>query len=392
MDNQDIGPTLRALRDLAPSDITDTLARLARTLGTYDITVYLIDFEQSTLVPVPDRSAHVDSPIALTTQGSTEGSAFVSRRIASESQHDITRVCVPILEGSDYTGVLAFTIRGGLDDEKAARCEELGMLTGATIAVAARYTDLFNLVRRRKAMTLQASIQWDLLPPLRLKTPEAVSMGVLEPAYDVGGDFFDHAVNGFALDLAVMDSMGHGLASSVVSSLAVGVYRHDRREGQLISAIHRHLDQVLGEQFGGERFVTGQLAQLDLQTGHLTWTNAGHPRPLHVRRGVVIDSLPCRPSLPWGLGGHNVEVAELALQPGDSVVFYTDGVVEGRLQTSEPFGLDRFVDLIERSIAASTPTDVILRSAVNTILDYQDRRLRDDATILWATWLPQSAA
>jgi len=391
MDNRDVGPTLRALRDLAPSDITDTLARLAQTLGAYAITIYLIDFEQSSLVPLPDRSAQVDSPISLATEGSLEGQAFVSRRIASEAAQETTRVCVPILEGSDFTGILAFTLHGPLDEAKASSCEELGMLAGAAIAVAARYTDLFNLLRRRKAMTLQASMQWDLLPPLRLKTPEAVSMGVLEPAYDVGGDFFDHAVNGFGLDLAIMDSMGHGLAASVVSSLAVGVYRHDRREGQPIRAIHQHLDQVLGEQFGGERFVTGQLGQLDLPTGHLTWTNAGHPRPLHIRRGVVTDTLNCRPSLPWGLGGHNVEVAEVALQPGDSVVFYTDGVVEGRLHGKEPFGLGRFVDLIERSIAASTPTDVTLRSAVNTILDFQERRLRDDAAILWATWLPPAA-
>jgi serine phosphatase RsbU (regulator of sigma subunit) len=171
--------------------------------------------------------------------------------------------------------------------------------------------------------------------------------------------------------------------------LAVGSYRHDRREGQPLSVIHHHLDQVIADNFDGEHFVTGQLARLDLDSGQLTWTNAGHPRPLHLRKGVVLASLPCRPSLPWGLGGELVEEAEVNLWPGDSVIFYTDGVVEGRLPGGGIFGMHRFIEIIERASALPTPTDVILRMAVNAVLDYQDRRLRDDATILWLTWRPR---
>jgi hypothetical protein len=108
-------------------------------------------------------------------------------------------VCVPVIEGSDCTGVLAFTVGRTPWMTRAGHLEELGHAgREPAIAIAARYTDLFNLGRRRKAMSLPASIQWDLLPPLRLSTPEATSNGVLEPAYDVGGDCFDHAVNGFS--------------------------------------------------------------------------------------------------------------------------------------------------------------------------------------------------
>jgi serine phosphatase RsbU (regulator of sigma subunit) len=301
-------------------------------------------------------------------------------------------VCVPIIEGSDCTGVLAFTVGDPLDEAAHRRCEELGMLVGAAIAIAARYTDLFNLVRRRRSMSLPASIQWDLLPPLRLTTPEASSNGVLEPAYDVGGDCFDHTVNGYSVDVAIMDAMGHGLGSSILSSLAIESYRHDRREGQPLAVIHERLDQVLAENFGGERFVTGQLAKLDVQSGHLTWTNAGHPRPLHVRADRVVATLSCHPSWPWGLGGRLKEEASERLQPGDSVVFYTDGVVEGRAPTGEAFGMDRFVDLIERASAAREPSDVILRTAINGVLEFQQHRLRDDATIVWLTWIGPAGA
>ena len=387
MDDPDFGATLRALHELAPTDVPDSLARVAGQMGIDDMTAYLIDFEQSMLVPVPDRRVPVDSPIGVATDGTQEGQAFLERQLVESRRDDgTTRVCVPIIEGSDCTGVLAFTVGHPLDESAHRRCEELGMLVGAAIAIAARYTDLFNLIRRRRAMSLPASIQWDLLPPLRLTTPEASSNGVLEPAYDVGGDCFDHSVNGYSVDVAIMDAMGHGLGSSILSSLAVESYRHDRREGQPLAVIHERLDQVLAENFGGERFVTGQLATLDVQSGHLTWTNAGHPRPLHVQADQVVATLSCRPSWPWGLGGRLQEEATERLQPGDSVVFYTDGVVEGRAPTGEAFGMDRFVDLIERASAAREPSDVILRTAINGVLEFQQHRLRDDATIVWLTW------
>jgi serine phosphatase RsbU (regulator of sigma subunit) len=386
VDDLEFGPTLRALSQLAPKDVTDSLAQVARRVGASDLTAFLIDFEQSTLFPIPDRSVHVDSPIGVATEGTLEGRSFVERKLVSQAANGATRVCVPILEGSECTGVLAFTLSGHLDDSARRHSEELGMLTGAAIAIAARCTDLFNLVRRRKAMSLPASLQWDMLPPLRLKAPEASSNGVLEPAYDVGGDCFDHAINGFALDMVIMDSMGHGLGSSIVSSLAIGSYRHDRREGQPLRTIHERLDAVLADNFGGERFVTGQLAQLDMHSGRLTWTNAGHPLPLHVRKGLVLGPLSCRPSLPWGLGGRLEEEAQEDLEAGDSVVFYTDGVIEGRPPGGEPFGLDRLVGIIEQACASHIPSDVVLRSTINEVLDYQDSRLRDDATILWLTW------
>jgi serine phosphatase RsbU (regulator of sigma subunit) len=387
MDDPDFGATLRALHELAPTDVPDSLARVAGQMGIDDMTAYLIDFEQSMLFPVPDRRVPVDSPIGVATDGTQEGQAFLERQLVESRRDDgTTRVCVPIIEGSDCTGVLAFTVGHPLDESAHRRCEELGMLVGAAIAIAARYTDLFNLIRRRRAMSLPASIQWDLLPPLRLTTPEASSNGVLEPAYDVGGDCFDHSVNGYSVDVAIMDAMGHGLGSSILSSLAVESYRHDRREGQPLAVIHERLDQVLAENFGGERFVTGQLATLDVQSGHLTWTNAGHPRPLHVQADQVVATLSCRPSWPWGLGGRLQEEATERLRPGDSVVFYTDGVVEGRAPTGEAFGMDRFVDLIERASAAREPSDVILRTAINGVLEFQQHRLRDDATIVWLTW------
>jgi serine phosphatase RsbU (regulator of sigma subunit) len=388
----EIGDILRALRGLAPSDATERMTALARSAGALDVVAYLVDFEQTTLVPVPDRGVHIDMPEGLPVDASVAGRALALRRVVSEPTPQGTRLWVPILEGSECTGVLMLTVGTDAGDETLERGEEIGMLAGAVIAITARQTDLFNMVRRRRAMSLPASMQWDLLPPLHITTHEGMSTGLLVPAYDVGGDSFDHAVNGFTMDVAIMDAMGHGLTSSMTSALAMGSYRHDRREGQPLRVMHEQLDAVLDGRFQGRVFVTGQLAQLDLRSGQMAWVNAGHPRPLLLRRGQVVEQLGCRPSLPWGLGGSLVEQAESALQPGDTVVFYSDGVVEGRSGDDALFGIDRFVDIIEQAAGAGSSPQLTIRRALQEVVLFQGEQLRDDATIVWLQWLPDQAS
>ena len=151
------------------------------------------------------------------------------------------RLWVPIFEGSDRSGVLAVTLPDE-DPERIRACEALGVLAGYLLTVNGRVSDLFNLHRRRKAMTLAASLQWDLLPPLVFKSPPVTVAGILEPAYEVGGDCFDYSINWPVLDIALMDSMGHGLNSAILASLALGCYRHDRRHGKSLMAMHQELE------------------------------------------------------------------------------------------------------------------------------------------------------
>ena len=332
---------LQALQDSNPTAVADTLVRVAQAAGAIDVVIFLADFDQEVLTPLPVRGTHVHFPISEPVHSGSAGRSFNERRLISETRPEGVRIWVPVLEASDCTGVLALTLDAEPDKVDRSRCEKLGMLVGSAIAVAARYTDLYNLIRRRRAMSLPASMQWDLLPPLHLATPAVTSTGILEPAYEVGGDCFDHAVNGFDLDIAIMDAMGHGLSASMASALAMGTYRHLRREGQSLATIHRRLDTVIHDQYQGEMFMTGQICRLGLHSGELTWINAGHPSPLLLRAGHVIAELACRPSLPWGLESSLEQQTTELLQPGDTVLFFTDGVIEGRSEVGEPFGMDR---------------------------------------------------
>jgi serine phosphatase RsbU (regulator of sigma subunit) len=381
----DFGGLIRAMRQADPGDVADMMSSASAELGGSDLVVYLVDFEQQVLEPLPDHSTHQEVAHTEEVSASIAGRAFLQRHAVTSGRPDGTRVWVPIIEGSDPTGVLAMTVVEA-NEGVLATCEDLGVLAGYLIATQARVTDLYNLHRRRKAMNLPASMQWDLLPPLTLGSPRVNAAGMLEPAYEIGGDCFDYALNGTQLDIALMDSMGHGLRSAMVAGLAVGCYRHDRREGRTLEHIHRDLDATIAGECGGEAFVTGDIGRLDLNTGALTWINAGHPAPMLIRNGRVIANLDSVPALPWGLGPSDAEAATCELEPGDCVLFYTDGVTEARGGRGEDFGPDRLADLVGQHADDQLPIGLIVRLIVRAVREHHRGVLRDDASVLMIQW------
>lgn len=372
-----------------PGSVPDIVSRMGADIGASDVVVYLVDFAQRTLEPLPDRRSHADLPASEEVATTMAGRAFTGQAPVSVQRPEGHRVWVPVTEAADRTGVLGLTVPEATDEVLSA-CADLGVLAGYLIATHARLTDVYNLHRRRRSLTLAASMQWDLLPPLVLKTGQLAVAGLIEPAYDVGGDCFDYALNGATLDFAIFDPVGHHLRSAQLAALAVGSYRHDRREGQTLDQIHLHLDEVIRSQFPGA-FVTGQLARLAVDTGELRWTNSGHPLPLLVRGGRVVGELDCPPALPWGLGAvsgvkRSATVAAAQLEPGDSVLFHTDGITEAHVKNGEQFGIDRLVDLLGQQASDAQDPEETVRRLVEAVVEHQDGDLGDDATLLLVQW------
>jgi serine phosphatase RsbU (regulator of sigma subunit) len=382
----DVSAALRRARQSGPAQVAEILATAAAEVGATDLVAYLVDFGQTTLEPLPDRSVHAQVSVSEQVTSTMAGRAFTDERLVTVERDDGVRVWVPVLEGSDRTGVLAMTIPAE-DDDVLRALEELGLLAGYLIAAQARCTDVYNLYRRRKSMSVAASMQWDLLPPLVLKTAEMSVAGLVEPAYDVGGDCFDYADNGPTFDVAIMDAMGHGLHSAVLANLAMGAYRHGRREARALVSMHGTLADTLSSEYRDASFVTGILARLDTTTGELTWTNAGHPSPLLIRGGQVIGELDDgQRTPPWGLADGTPHPGSVQLEPGDGVLLYTDGVIEARTPDGELFGLERLRDLVQIHASDLLRPEEIVRRLVHDVVRHQDRELRDDATLVLVRW------
>jgi serine phosphatase RsbU (regulator of sigma subunit) len=153
----------------------------------------------------------------------------------------------------------------------------------------------------------------------------------------------DYAINGADLHFAILDGLGHGIGSTLLTGLAVGAYRHARRNGEPVAGMHAAIDAALAGYYGDDSFATGIIARLATGPGRLEWSCAGHPPPVLLRGRKVVAELGCDPTLPFGLGGGTPVPSTCELEPDDAVLLYTDGVVEARTPDGELFGLDRHI-------------------------------------------------
>jgi serine phosphatase RsbU (regulator of sigma subunit) len=369
---------LRVLRDAAGGDLNHVIVAACESIPAWDPVVYLGDFSGEELLPLAPGEA------TEAVAGSMAGRAFSTGQPVTSERDDGIRVWVPVTEQASRTGVLAVTIPDETP-ETIERVELLGVFAGLVIAAAARVSDIPYIRRQGREMSLPAGMQWDLLPPLNTRAPGATIAGLLEPAYDIAGDAFDYAVGGELLDFAILDGMGHGIGSTLLTGLAVGAYRHARRRGASIVDMHAAIDEALTSNYDDDSFATGIIGQLAFSTGRLEWSCAGHPPPLLLRGRKVVAELANDPVLPFGLRGRP-KLGSADLEPGDAVLLYTDGVTEARAADGELFGLDRLTDLLEQEAASERPPEEMLRRLVRALLEHQPEGLRDDATLLLVQW------
>lgn len=231
-------------------------------------------------------------------------------------------------------------------------------------------------------MSPAAEAQWDLLPPLATISNEVAISGVLEPAYEIGGDSFDYALNPGRLDLAIVDAIGHGMAAVLMSTAVINSLRNARRERRDLTFAYRQADAIMERHFGNSNYVTGQFGSLDLDSGVLTWVNAGHLLPMLVRNGRYVGELQCAPSMPLGLGGPVVQVAQEPLQRGDRVLFYTDGISESMSPDGGRFGQERLADYLVRATLDDLPGAETVRRLSAAVGAHVGKGLNDDATML----------
>jgi Stage II sporulation protein E (SpoIIE) len=374
-------------------DRTEDLAReAAQIIGGRDCEIYVVDASQEALVRLgcgePGRTQ-------LSIDGTLPGRAFRDLAIVAASPANEgagRRLWAPVLDGADRCGVIGVTFDED-NDWSRRYLAALAALVASLLLSKSALTDCIVRSARLRPMDLAAELRWALLPPLTCRTPQVVVAGILEPAYDIAGDAFDYALSGTMAQVAIFDAVGHGLEASRLANLAIASYRHSRRTGVGLVDTYEAMDEVITDQFGDSKFVTGQLAELELATGRLQWLNAGHPQPLRLRTRAVRE-LDADVLLPLGLAtaGRRLptdkpaELRVAVLEPGDGVLFFSDGVIESRSVEGDEFGIERLTDLLARTPDEERPAETA-RRLMRAVLDHSDGRLRDDATLLLLRWV-----
>ncbi|GAA1006571.1 hypothetical protein Aple_030950 [Acrocarpospora pleiomorpha] len=395
----------RMLTGLLDASHLVTLERLPELVAEYGAQadlggalIYLADLQQAVLcllaAPGCPALAAEGQSAELRIDATLAGRAFQEvRALSQDGGAERQHWWVPLLDGAERLGVMRVTAAGA---ELPDAARHLAGLVALLLVSQRAHSDTYAQLVRTRAMNVAAEMQWRLVPPHTFATPEVTVSGVIEPAYEVGGDVFDYALSGDTMHLGVFDAMGHDVSAGLTASLAMAACRNHRRLGMDLAANSEAIERTLISEFGpGTRFVTAVIADLDLRTGQLTWVSRGHPPPVLIRSGRWSASLECPPAHPLGLDlGVPITVCQEQLEPGDRLLIYTDGIVEAGAAQGREFGLARFVDFIIKHTSAGLPVPETLRRLITSILAYHHGRLNDDATVLLTEWhgiAPESA-
>jgi hypothetical protein len=170
-----LGHLLEASHDLAPDELVAAVARAGQAVDAGDVAIYLVDYEQTMLVPLPDGADR--TPLEIDT--TLAGRAFAAIAVQEADAGSRRRLWLPLLDGAERLGVLGLTLPD-VDDALRLHCTWLATLVAELLMSKGQYTDTYFLARRRRPMGLAAELQWQLLPPLTFVTPRVVIAGAAQ--------------------------------------------------------------------------------------------------------------------------------------------------------------------------------------------------------------------
>jgi serine phosphatase RsbU (regulator of sigma subunit) len=266
--------------------------------------------------------------------------------------------------------------------------EHLNILTTLASVAAIRVENArlleerFQRERMERELELATEIQQRFQPSEAPRMDGYEFQGISFSCYEIGGDYYDfiRRHDGKML-IALGDVSGKGTAAALLmSSLHAAIHGQVAARSSLDEVV-RSVNQYLADNTPANRFVTLFVAELDPSTGDLKYINAGHNPPLIGRMSGHIEQLSSG-GFPLGiLPSAEFEVGETQLQPGESLVIYSDGVSEANNIKEEEFGMERLMDVVKRNLPSSAAG---LRDKVESALSAftQTAPANDDITLV----------
>ena len=235
-------------------------------------------------------------------------------------------------------------------------------------------------------LSLAHNIQMSSIPNTFPAFPDRKDLdifGSMDPAKDVGGDFYNFFfIDDDHLGLVIGDVSGKGIPAALFMMVTNILIRDWAQMGGLPSAILRSVNNILSEHNQADMFVTVWLGILEMSTGKLIAANAGHEYPAIVHAGGAFEVFKDKHGFViGGMDGLSFTDYELTLSPGDKLFVYTDGVPEATSSVDGMFGMDRMLNALNTDPAAS-PENVLknVRAAVDAFV--KDDEQFDDLTML----------
>ena len=239
------------------------------------------------------------------------------------------------------------------------RSDEIGQLSHS---FGNMQQSLVNYIEELKATTAQkasieselnvaSSIQMSMLPSV-FPNREGLDMHAsMKPAKEVGGDLYGYVLNDSGLYFAVGDVSGKGVPASLFMAQATRLFRTLAAQQMMPDEICTRMNDALsGDENPTTMFVTMFVGLIDLQTGHLSFCNAGHNPPVLGGGENHGDYLQMQPNVPIGICPDlKYEGEEISTIKGRALFIYTDGLNEAENPQQEQFGDERILDILRNT-------------------------------------------
>lgn len=293
-------------------------------------------------------------------------------------------IAVPILSNEEVIGALNLESDrlGAYAAGDAELLEAFAVAAAISIEKAILHRQMLDKHRLEQQIVTAREVQASLLPSRPPRLPGYDIEGVNLPAWDVGGDYFDYfPLSDGRLGLVIADVSGKGVPAALLMATFRAALRTEVRQPRPISAIIDDVHQTLVESMDNTRFVTAVYGVLDPRDATFTYVNCGHNPPMLLRAGGNPEFLPTDR---WAVGmfaSKTVAPSTVRLGRGDTLLLYTDGVIDVTDANQDDFGEDRLVRVV--SGAAARPARDIIDTLLRATRAHGGRRqFDDDVTLL----------
>ena len=247
-----------------------------------------------------------------------------------------------------------------------------------------------NLIREQeqfqKELSTARQIQTSVLPHIFPPFPERKEIELfasMDPARDVGGDFYDFFfIDEDHLCLVIADVSGKGVPGALFMMFAKRIIEDYAKIEHSAGEILIKANEVLCDNNQADMFVTVWLGILEISTGRLTAANAGHEYPVIRKAGGIFALYKDKHGFViGGMPGLRYKEYTLQMEPGDKIFVYTDGVPEATADSGEMFGVGRMTEALN-VCADGSPTDILrnVKGAVDNFVG--DAEPFDDMTMM----------
>lgn len=246
--------------------------------------------------------------------------------------------------------------------------------------------------RMQQELNVGRSIQLAMVPKVFPTGNDYSLHAILEPAREVGGDFYD----AFVIDeehicFCVGDVSGKGVPAALFMAMAKTLIKSRASSDLSTASIVTHVNDELSKNNEGFLFVTLFLCIFNVRTGELLTTNAGHNPPLLKRKDNSITLLSKRDGLVVAaMEGIAYKENRIQLEEGETLLLYTDGITEAENSTNEFFGESRLVDFVRDRQVRSV--EDLTSSLVSLVHKFEgEHRQADDITLLAFHYIGQNS-